>query len=372
MRAGYFKPAGGLLAILISFAAMAQPVGVPLQPPEKFTVDKQAAARLRPMLLAQSTEASGRYAIGVQVLRNLVAHLPPGDAPRYRWELRIANADLLNAFSSPDGTIYVDGRLGQLAGAKSGLWAAILSHEIVHVVRRDWARRYLYQKSLQDSGGAVVLNDSGPGAAMGWMDAKHASETLATFCRQMEFEADAEGVMLMARSGYHPAFVAALNHALHAEPSGSVPVSEFAMHPRWQTRDHELERAYAAAGKEFDRLWPERYSSPGGEPPVVVFAEEPTVRTLRATEWEIRIPMRCQNLAGAVEVVLRTARNGKGLRPEHLRAPNDEIRQITGCTSNRTLITFSLDNARDSQPWSDVYVLDDSGSVLARAEVPRR
>jgi hypothetical protein len=84
--------------------------------------------------------------------------------------------------------------------------------------------------------------------------------------------------------------------------------------------------------------------------------------------------MRCQNLAGAVEVVLRRA----GTRPESLLTPlqpGHEVRQFTGCTSPKTTVTFTLTDSEAPQKsgatWTDVYVLDAWGAVLARADVPR-
>jgi hypothetical protein len=148
------------------------------------------------------------------------------------------------------------------------------------------------------------------------------------------------------------------------------------MHPCWEERDHELSRAYIAASIEFARRWPEWYASPGGNPPVVVFAEEPTVRKTGEKEWQIRVPMRCQNLAGAVEVVLSASRGTAAReRPAYLPESDTDTRQLTGCTSPRTTITFTLaDTSVRPKPgaqWTDVYVLDAWGSVLARAELPK-
>lgn len=367
-----------LIILLLPFSHTlleSQVMGVIPQVPDKFTSDLEMAAHLRPLLHSQSTEPSGRYAAAGEVLRSLVEQAQVVASPRIRWELRIVDADLLNAFSSPDGSIYVDRNLAQLAGANRGLWAAILSHEIIHVIRRDWARRYLYEKSLRANGGSLVLGAPGSGAGA-WTDSQYASEAFARACRQLEVEADAEGMMLMAHAGYHPNFVAALHHLLQAQLGGRVLHAEYAMHPRWDIRDHELGPTFVVAGQEFDRLWPDRPTSPGGEPPVVVFADTPTARSVRASEWEIRFSIRCENLAGAVAVVVR-ARTGSGQLPPPLRqlpASSEELRQFTGCTSNKTIITFLVEGAASPgipEPWSDVYVLDESGAVLARADLPK-
>ena len=119
------------------------------------------------------------------------------------------------------------------------------------------------------------------------------------------------------------------------------------MHPCWEERDRELSQAYLTASIEFARLWPEWYASPGGNPPVVVFAEEPTVRKTGSKEWEVQIPMRCQNLAGAVEVVLHAGSAHRRMAlPERLAGSAGDLdaraRQLTGCTSPKTTVTFTL------------------------------
>jgi len=367
------------LALLPLWSIFAFPQDLsPAEVPKQFTLDMQAAARLRPQLLAQSAAPVGRYATGRQVFTSLVAQLRTAGNTKFTWELRVDDDGQFNAYSSPDGTVYVESGLAQLAGASTGLWAAILSHEIAHVVRRDWARRYLYQKYLENGGGtAIVLGDpSLPSAS--WSDSEKASEDFGRFCRHMELDADREGLMLMARAGYHPDFVPALHHLLHAHSAPTKTSLLYAMHPCWEERDRELSHAYEEANSEFARLWLEWYASPGGNPPVVVFAEEPKVKRTASREWEIQIPMRCQNLAGAVEVVLHAgspeeakARRGDTADSSH---SGDEMRQLTGCTSPRTTITFTLtESVGRSTPaahWTDVYVLDSWGTVLARADLP--
>ncbi|HEV2713946.1 MAG TPA: M48 family metalloprotease, partial [Terriglobales bacterium] len=344
-----------------------------------FKLDVDTAARLRPQLMAQSSAASDHYATGALVFDRLVEQVLAPFRSKFAWQLRIVAGNDLNAYSSPDGSVYVEGGLARLAGPNAGLWAAILSHEIAHVMRRDWARRYLYQKYLENGGGSsLVLGDpSLPSSS--WAGSEKASADLGRFCRAMELEADREGLILMARAGYHPDFVPALHHLLHARSTTKSESSPYAMHPCWEDRDHELSQAYLTTSIEFERRWPEWYASPGGNPPVIVFAEQPTVKKNGSKEWQIQIPMRCQNLAGAVEVVLRSdSARGKLARQERLLDPpefNHEIRQLTGCTSPKTTVTFLFTETESPQKsgahWTDVYVLDAWGSVLARADVSK-
>jgi hypothetical protein len=141
------------------------------------------------------------------------------------------------------------------------------------------------------------------------------------------------------------------------------------LHPRWHERDQTLQKLYAPAGNEYDRLWPERYASPGGNPPIVVYAGSPSAKHSASGEVELLIPLHCQNLSGSVEVVLRLTGANSDL---------PEQRQFTGCTSNRTLITFSLPNRdlerTNSRIQAEISVLDDSGALLTRtlAEIPVR
>jgi hypothetical protein len=187
----------------------------------------------------------------------------------------------------------------------------------------------------------------------------------------LELEADAESLMLMAPAGYHPDFVPALHHLLEAQDPRPALISPYSMHPRWATRDRDPEPAYASARLEFDRRWPAWYASPGGNPPIVVFAGQPSVLTNHSHQREILVPMRCQNLAGAVEVVLRT-RSPLHSLPLSIPSPS-EFHQITGCTSDKTLVSFPVSqNVHESdlrKAGVDIYVTDDLGSVLARASV---
>jgi len=344
--------------------------------PPNFKLDQEAALRLRPQLLAHSTPADVRYPAALLVFDRLLQQAPRTSLAEPQWELRLVPDNQFNAYSSPDGTIYVDTSLAQLAGDSAGLWAAVLSHEIAHVLRRDWARRYLYERSLERGGAAtVLLGDPGAPSAT-WTDSQKASEDLARLCRQIELEADRLGLTLMARAGYHPDFMPALHQRLRAhEPFLRSAALDF-MHPCWEERDHELSRDYVAAAIEFERRWQDWHASPGGNPPLVVFAEPSKIKRTQARDWEIQVPLRCQNLVGAIEVVLRQSDSAKTGRIESAQLQADsflELRQVTGCTSAPTLITFTLADpsgrGKSGAASAQVYILDARGTVLTRADV---
>ena len=359
-----------LTALLCVFWANLVPAQQTLPPelPSNFTVDAAFAARVRSLLVPYTEPAAGQYAVGQQVLETLLRQLP-ADRAKFSWDVRIAKG-AGNVFSSPDGTIFVDEDLAQLMGSRSrssaGLWAAALSHEISHIVRRDWARRYLFQKLLEQAGASqIMLGDAGVFSGS-WVDAKGASSQLASFCQTMELEADADGLMLMIRAGFDPDFVPALQHLLEGQPGQPEGNIFDPSHPRWNEREQHLQKLYVAAGKEYDRLWPDRYASPGGNSPTVVYAGSPTAKRVSSGEMEVLIPLHCRNLVGSVEVVLRlTAPDSEG---------PTERRQFTGCTSDRTLITFTVPSPEvhkgNSRIQAEVSVLDDAGGMLTHSVAP--
>ncbi len=358
-----------LIALLCVFwvsLTLAQQIIPSERIPSNFTADAAFAARVRSLLLPYTIAATGQYATGQKVLETLVRQLP-AERANFSWNLRIAKG-AGNVFSSPDGTIFVDEELAQTMGTRAGLWAAALSHEISHIVRRDWARRYIFQKSLDEAAGSqVMLGDTGI-VASSWMDARGASSQLASFCQTMELEADAEGLTLMTRAGFDPDFVPAMHHLLEGMPEYSDGKFFDPSHPSWEERDQKLQKLYIAAGKEYDRLWPERYASPGGNSPTVVYAGLPSAKRVSSEEVEVLVPLHCQNLIGSVEVVLRfTALNSKSEAPT-------ELRQLTGCTSNRTLIKFDLAQPKvrrgSSRGQTEILILDNSGTLLTHTLAP--
>jgi len=158
----------------------------------------------------------------------------------------------------------------------------------------------------------------------------------------------------------------ALYHLLQAQPRQLDEKLLDYSHPPWNDREEKLHIPFAAAGKEFDDLWPDRFASPGGNPPIVVYSGLPLSRRNLRGELEMSVPLHCDNLYGSVAVVLRLTTSGL-VR---------ELRQYTGCTSNHTFVTFTVADTDGQLTRSPVQamisILDDRGSLLARSLAPQR
>jgi hypothetical protein len=291
-------------------------------------------------------------------MRRLLKQLPAGTV-RYSWDVRIVK-DVGNILSSPDGTIFVDQQIADLFGSHSGLWAAALAHEMAHVVRRDWARRYLYQKSLRENANQSLTLGNSAGFGSSWIDSSAISSRYAEFCRKMEFDADEQALGLMVRAGFHPDFVAAMHHLIQSLPGQNDGSIADPLHPSWNERDDKSKKAYQSAAEEFDRLWPAREASPGGYPPLVVYAGSISAKK-NASQLNLQVPLHCENLVGSIEVVLRLVGKTEN--------PRSELRQFSGCTSERTLITFAVPDyniARQTDLRAELSVLDDNGELVNR------
>jgi hypothetical protein len=123
-------------------------------------------------------------------------------------------------------------------------------------------------------------------------------------------------MLAMARAGYHPDYVFALHHLLVMNSrEQSKFAAFFSDHPRWETRDQRSDKIYGDALGEFNRVWPDAASSPGGKPPVVAFLGQPEARENKEERsGDIRIPMYCRNADAPVDVLLTFEKNNHRVR----------------------------------------------------------
>jgi predicted Zn-dependent protease len=162
--------------------------------------------------------------------------------PGISYKITVLNSPTVNAFSLPDGHLYVTRGLLALANSTSEI-AAVLAHEMAHVTAHHAMQRIELEKStaLFSKVAAEVLNDPAGGQKL----QERSKLSLASFSRQQEFAADSIGIRTMARSGYDPygasRFLSSLarNAALRTAALGGAAPSRpdmFSTHPATNER----------------------------------------------------------------------------------------------------------------------------------------
>ncbi|MCK9563171.1 MAG: M48 family metallopeptidase, partial [Bacteroidales bacterium] len=132
---------------------------------------------------------------------NCVANaITPHVEGRYSWEVEVFEDDSVNAFALPGGKIGVNTGLLKAAQNQHQL-AAVVGHEIAHVIARHSAARVSNQLATQ-MGVTAVAAGTGMDPQLIGMGA----DLLVTlpYSRGDETEADILGLDYMARAGFDP------------------------------------------------------------------------------------------------------------------------------------------------------------------------
>lgn len=179
----------------------------------------------------QRVDAIGLRLLGGQSLR----------ASDYRYDFHLLADDAtINAFALPGGQVFITrGLYGKLASDAE--IAAVLGHEIGHVVGRHGAARLAKQQLTQGLAGAagVAAGDhSGQQIAMmvgGVVNMKYG--------REDELESDMLGVRFMAEAGYDPRAMIAVMKILGAASKDGRQPEFFSTHPNPENRIGIIEQA---------------------------------------------------------------------------------------------------------------------------------
>lgn len=162
-----------------------------------------------------------------------------GEDPK-QWAVEIFMDDSLNAFALPGKKIGVHSGMIEFASADE--LAAVIGHEIGHVLARHGAERM--SMGVISQVGMVAAN-----AAL--KDEKYHQEMMVAlgvgsqvgvilpYSRSHESEADAMGLAYMAKAGFNPKAAVSLWQKMQAKSEGSSP--EFmSTHPSNKTRIDQL------------------------------------------------------------------------------------------------------------------------------------
>ncbi|MCS3748188.1 MULTISPECIES: M48 family metallopeptidase [unclassified Xanthomonas] len=193
----------------------------------------------------EKVSTDGRQNAYVQCVVNaLVAQLPP-QWRQTQWETALFVDDEANAFALPGGKVGVNTGIFTVAKTQDQL-AAVLGHEIGHVISRHHEERITRQLGAQTGLGiigALAGAAYGDGAAsavnqVGGMTAQ--TVFLLPGSRTQESEADVVGQRLMAQAGFDPAQAVTLWQNMMAA-SGNRQPQWLSTHPDPTNRIRELQ-----------------------------------------------------------------------------------------------------------------------------------
>jgi predicted Zn-dependent protease len=186
------------------------------------------------------------------------------DHPHFKWDVKLIDKDVPNAFCLPGGKIVVYSGIIPILKNEAGL-AAVIAHEVAHAVARHGGERISQEMTLKgviglgeevlkrqdgklDSSSKIILGALGMGATVGIM---------LPYSRTHEFEADQLGQLYMAKSGYDPSESIRLWERMAKINNNPVPVW-LSTHPADEDRIRRLKELSSASMKLYKQA-PVRY-----------------------------------------------------------------------------------------------------------------
>ena len=164
-----------------------------------------------------------------QVGERVVARSSAAKTPyKYNFHL-LADRRTVNAFALPGGHIFITEALVERLGSENEL-AAVLGHEVGHVLARHSAEHLAKQQLTQTLVGAVII---GSGADYNTAQIAQLVGSLVNMKhgRDDEHEADMLGLRLVAEAGYDPRAMITVMQVLQKASGGSGQPEFAATHP---------------------------------------------------------------------------------------------------------------------------------------------
>ncbi|MBJ19561.1 MAG: M48 family metallopeptidase [bacterium] len=193
------------------------------------------------------------------VANSITSILTPADTRSVsvgQWEVELFDDPTANAFALPGGKMGVHTGLLDVATTPAQL-AAVMGHEVAHVLARHGNERISQSTSAQVVMGAVAVmagaDTPARQQAMAALGLGVQYGILMPFGRGQESEADIVGLGLMARAGFDPRQSVTLWQNMARASSGQAPPEFMSTHPSNQTRISDLRAAMPQAIVLYDR-----------------------------------------------------------------------------------------------------------------------
>jgi predicted Zn-dependent protease len=172
------------------------------------TLPKPAQAEMSPAALREHQRILASYGgvyddarLQATVDQTVARLAAASERPDLKYKVVILNSPAINAFSLPNGQLYVTRGLLALANDKAEL-ASVLAHEMGHVIARHAAIRA--DQARQAAIVSHVVSDVLSDPEVGALALAKSKLAMVSFSRAQEFEADGIGVGISARAGYDP------------------------------------------------------------------------------------------------------------------------------------------------------------------------
>lgn len=156
----------------------------------------------------------------------------------------LADDDLINAFALPGGQIFITtGMIGSLENDDQ--LAAVLAHEIGHVIHRHGAEQLAKARLSQGLAGAAVIASGD--ASTGQLAAAVSQLVNMKYGRDDEIESDLYGLTLLHQAGFEPRGMVEMLEVL-AQATRGGPPEFFSTHPNPRNRVERVESAIRELG----------------------------------------------------------------------------------------------------------------------------
>lgn len=184
--------------------------------------------------VSRNREAVARVQrVGETLVRESFAARSP-----YRFSFHVlADARMVNAFALPGGPIFItEGLLRRLES--EGELAAVLGHEIGHVIARHSSERLAKQQLTRGLLSALVVGSGDYSAAQ--IGQIVGGMITMRYGREDELESDALGIRIAAEAGYDPRAMIRVMEVLAQASGGSQQPEFFSTHPAPENRAARL------------------------------------------------------------------------------------------------------------------------------------
>ncbi len=172
-----------------------------------------------------------------------------------QWEFRVIESKQLNAFALPGGKVAVYTGILPVCANEAGL-AAVMGHEIAHVIARHGGQRMTQQSLVQAGLAAAAISLSGSpyhNSIMAALGVGANVGVILPFGRGNESEADEIGMAFMAEAGYDPREAERFWKRMQSMKQGKAPPELLSTHPSDQTRIADIRKLLPKSMSVYNR-----------------------------------------------------------------------------------------------------------------------